>query len=131
MQNLRKKKVYYGLGDYETQQKQKKKQQEDLAYLKMLLHTAMVARQKGKPLSSMMRSSDIAKLTMAKADGTLDKLTNVMKEEFHTGGGKGLPFPGTYEQEYNMTKRDDNGRHLVAMTNESNITESADYLEEK
>jgi len=30
-----------------------------------------------------------------------------------------------------MTKRDDNGRHLVAMTNESNITESADYLEEK
>ena len=126
----KKEKIYYGLGDYETQQKQKKKQQEDLAYLKTLLHTAMVARQKGKPLSSMMRASDIAKLTAAKADGTLDKLTNVMKEEFHTGGGKGLPFPSTYEQENSLTKHKGMSQRLVAMT-ETNVTESADYLEEK
>ena len=126
----KKEKIYYGLGDYETQQKQKKKEQEDLAYLKTLLHTAMVARQKGKPLSSMMRASDIAKLTAAKTDGTLDKLTNVMKEEFHTGGGKGLPFPSTYEQENSLTKHKGMSQRLVAMT-ETNVTESADYLEEK
>jgi predicted nucleotidyltransferase len=38
--------------------------------------------------------------------------------EYHTGGSLGLPFPGTYEQEYNMFKRKGPGR-ITAMTNES------------
>lgn len=38
-------------------------------------------------------------------------------QEFHTGGAKGLPFPGTYEQEYNMFKRK-GPRRITAMTYE-------------
>jgi hypothetical protein len=43
---------------------------------------------------------------------------------------KGLPYPGTYEQENNLTKHNDVSRRITAMT-ETNITKSADYLEEK
>jgi hypothetical protein len=68
-------KVYRGTTDYLNQQKQQSKEQSELAYLKVLLHTAMVARQQGKSLNSVMRQQDIAKLVMAKADGTLDKIT--------------------------------------------------------
>jgi len=68
-------KVYRGTTDYLNQQKQQSKEQSELAYLKILLHTAMVARQQGKSLNSVMRQQDIAKLVMAKADGTLDKIT--------------------------------------------------------
>ena len=38
-------------------------------------------------------------------------------EEKHTGGALGLPFPGTYEQEYNMFKRKGPMR-ITAMTSE-------------
>ena len=38
--------------------------------------------------------------------------------EFHTGGSLGLPFPGTYEQEYNKFKRK-GPRRITAMTNEA------------
>jgi len=67
--------VYRGTTDYLNHQKQQSKEQSELAYLKMLLHTAMVARQQGRALNSVMRQQDIAKLVMAKADGTLDKIT--------------------------------------------------------
>ena len=43
-------------------------------------------------------------------------------QEFHTGGGKGLPMPGTYEQETNMFKRR-GPRRITAMTNEEQIEE--------
>lgn len=39
-------------------------------------------------------------------------------KEFHTGGALGLPFPGTYEQEYNMFQRK-GPRRITAMTNEA------------
>jgi predicted nucleotidyltransferase len=41
-----------------------------------------------------------------------------LPEEFHTGGSLGLPFPGTYEQEYDKFKRKGQ-RRITAMTNES------------
>jgi predicted nucleotidyltransferase len=41
-----------------------------------------------------------------------------LDEEFHTGGSLGLPFPGTYEQEYDMFKSK-GPRRITAMTNES------------
>ena len=41
-----------------------------------------------------------------------------LDEEFHTGGSLGLPFPGTYEQEYDMVKSK-GPRRITAMTNES------------
>jgi predicted nucleotidyltransferase len=41
-----------------------------------------------------------------------------LDEELHTGGSLGLPFPGTYEQEYDMFKS--NGqRRMGTLTNES------------
>ena len=40
-----------------------------------------------------------------------------LDEEFHTGGSLGLPFPGTYEQEYDMFKTK-GPRRITAMTNE-------------
>lgn len=40
-----------------------------------------------------------------------------LDEEFHTGGSLGLPFPGTYEQEYDMFKSK-GPRRITAMTNE-------------
>lgn len=39
-------------------------------------------------------------------------------KEFHTGGALGLPFPGSYEQEYDMFKRK-GSRRITAMTNEA------------
>lgn len=39
-------------------------------------------------------------------------------KEFHTGGSLGLPFPGSYEQEYDMFKRK-GPRRITAMTNEA------------
>jgi hypothetical protein len=41
-----------------------------------------------------------------------------LDEELHTGGSLGLPFPGTYEQEYDMFKRKGQ-RRITAMTNEA------------
>jgi hypothetical protein len=41
-----------------------------------------------------------------------------LDEEFHTGGSLGLPFPGTYEQEYDMFKSK-GPRRITAMTNEA------------
>ena len=41
-----------------------------------------------------------------------------LEEEHHTGGSLGLPFPGTYEQEYDMFKTK-GPRRITAMTNES------------
>ena len=41
-----------------------------------------------------------------------------LEEEHHTGGSLGLPFPGTYEQEYDMFKSK-GPRRITAMTNES------------
>ncbi len=46
-------------------------------------------------------------------------------KEFHTGGALGLPFPGSYEQEYNMFKRK-GSRRITAMTNEA-LDSSYDY----
>lgn len=43
-------------------------------------------------------------------------------QEFHTGGSKGLPMPGTYEQEYNMFKRK-GPRRITALTNEEQVEE--------
>lgn len=51
-------------------------------------------------------------------------------EEFHTGGSLGLPFPGTYEQEYNKFRRKGKYR-ITAMTNEeqnNSITLSDLYI---
>jgi hypothetical protein len=45
-------------------------------------------------------------------------ITEGNDEEFHTGGALGLPFPGTYEQEYNMFKSK-GPRRITAMTNEA------------
>jgi len=39
-------------------------------------------------------------------------------KEFHTGGALGLPFPSSYEQEYDMFKRK-GSRRITAMTNEA------------
>jgi hypothetical protein len=41
-----------------------------------------------------------------------------LDEEFHTGGSLGLPFPGTYEQEYDKFKSK-GPRRITAMTNEA------------
>jgi hypothetical protein len=41
-----------------------------------------------------------------------------LDEEFHTGGSLGLPFPGTYEQEYDMFNSK-GPRRITAMTNEA------------
>jgi predicted nucleotidyltransferase len=41
-----------------------------------------------------------------------------LDEEFHTGGSLGLPFPGTYEQEYDKFKRTGQ-RRMGTLTNES------------
>jgi hypothetical protein len=46
-------------------------------------------------------------------------------KEFHTGGALGLPFPGSYEQEYDMFKRK-GSRRITAMTNEA-LDSSYDY----
>ena len=46
-------------------------------------------------------------------------------QEHHTGGSLGLPFPGTYEQEYDMFKRK-GPRRITAMTNEA-LDSSYDY----
>ena len=43
-------------------------------------------------------------------------------QEFHTGGSKGLPMPGTYEQETDKFKRHGQ-RRIMAMTNEEEINE--------
>ena len=40
-----------------------------------------------------------------------------LDEEFHTGGSLGTPYPGTYEQEYDMFKSK-GPRRITAMTNE-------------
>lgn len=39
-------------------------------------------------------------------------------DEYHTGGSLGIPFPGTYEQEYNKFKTK-GPRRITAMTNEA------------
>jgi len=44
--------------------------------------------------------------------------------------GKGIPYPGTYEQENNMFKKRGPER-FISMTTESKVTENSDYLEEK
>jgi hypothetical protein len=49
-----------------------------------------------------------------------------LDEEFHTGGSLGLPFPGTYEQEYDMFKSK-GPRRITAMTNEA-LDSSYEYL---
>jgi hypothetical protein len=41
-----------------------------------------------------------------------------LEEDHHTGGGLGLPFPGTYEQEYDKFKSK-GPRRITAMTNEA------------
>lgn len=49
-------------------------------------------------------------------------------EPVYTGGAKGLPFPGTYEEEYGMFKK--KGSHRIGdLTNEENLDEkwSAKY----
>ena len=126
-----KQEIFHGLGDYNsTMDKRRKEREQQHGDIIMLLHKALKARKEGKPLDAVMRKDEIAKLTMAKADGTLAKITKTMTEEFHTGGSMGLPYPGTYEQENNRTKHQDVSRRIMAMT-ETNITESADYLEEK
>ena len=45
-------------------------------------------------------------------------ITEGNDKEFHTGGALGLPFPGTYQQEYNMFKSK-GPRRITAMTNEA------------
>ncbi len=45
-------------------------------------------------------------------------ITEGNDKEFHTGGALGLPFPGTYQQEYDMFKRK-GPRRITAMTNEA------------
>lgn len=44
-------------------------------------------------------------------------LTEGNDKEFHTGGGRGIPSPGTYEQEYNKFKSK-GPRRITAMTYE-------------
>jgi hypothetical protein len=43
-----------------------------------------------------------------------------LEEEHHTGGSLGLPFPGTYEQEYDMFKSTGQ-RRITAMTSEEEL----------
>ena len=45
-------------------------------------------------------------------------ITEGNDQEFHTGGSLGLPFPGTYEQEYDKFKSK-GPRRITAMTNEA------------
>ena len=52
----------------------------------------------------------------------LQKVKEGTDQEKYTGGAKGLPFPGTYEQEYNPFKRKGTER-IIAMTNEEQIDE--------
>jgi hypothetical protein len=51
-----------------------------------------------------------------------------LDEEFHTGGSLGLPFPGTYEQEYDMFKSK-GPRRITAMTEA--LDSSYDYRDSK
>jgi hypothetical protein len=45
--------------------------------------------------------------------------------------GLGIPYPGTYEQDNEMTKTKGGQMRTLAIANESNLSESVDYLEEK
>lgn len=53
-------------------------------------------------------------------------ITEGNDREYHTGGSLGLPFPGTYEQEYNMFKSK-GPRRITAMTNEA-LDSSYEYF---
>jgi hypothetical protein len=44
--------------------------------------------------------------------------------------GFGIPMPGTYEQEHDMNQKQ-SGHHTRNLTTETNMSKSADYLEEK
>lgn len=62
---------------------------------------------------------------LQKQSGILEGLTTVLEgtdQEKYTGGAKGLPFPSTYEQEYNPYKRKGTER-IIAMTNEEQVEE--------
>ena len=48
---------------------------------------------------------------------TDEKISEGNDQEFYTGGGKGMPFPTTYEQEYKPFERHGQ-RRITAMTNE-------------
>lgn len=58
--------------------------------------------------------------------GMLDQVMGGQVEET-----KGLPFPGTYEQENNMFKSHGPKRTTDLTSESTNVSESADYLEEK
>ena len=45
--------------------------------------------------------------------------------------GLGIPYPGTYEQDNEMTKTKGGQMRTLAIANEGNLSESLDYLEEK
>jgi hypothetical protein len=73
--------------------------------------------------------SDTIKYTLASAGiGTGIAGAGLLEDDLDEG--LGLPMPGTYEQEHGPANSNDSHR-LVAMTNESNLSESNDYLEEK
>jgi len=52
----------------------------------------------------------------------VDKIDEGNDKEFHTGGALGLPFPSTYEQEYNKFTHKGQ-RRITAMTNEEQVDE--------
>lgn len=59
---------------------------------------------------------------------TDDKIDEGNDQEFHTGGSPGLPYPSTYEQEYDMFNKKGQQR-ITAMTNEDMFDRNfTDYI---
>lgn len=84
------------------------------------LKKANAQYRKGRPSLSWSEIYQLLKDKTVEQDAI--KLQRESKDdEFHTGGGLGIPSPGTYEQEYNKFKRK-GARRITAMTNEDTTT---------
>ena len=73
--------------------------------------------------------SDTIKYTLASAGvGTGIASAGLIEDELQEGFG--IPMPGTYEQEHDMDQKQ-SGHRTHDLTSESNLSKSADYLDEK
>jgi hypothetical protein len=73
--------------------------------------------------------TDTIKYTLASAGvGTGIASAGLIEDELEEGFG--IPMPGTYEQEHDMDQKQ-SGHRTHDLTSESNLSKSADYLDEK
>lgn len=76
----------------------------------------------GKLYADNKAGATKVKCPTCKGTGDKQGVTEGNDEESYTGGSKGLPMPGTYEEENNIFKRH-GARRITAMTNEEQIDE--------